>query len=126
MWPNWAPIFCSSSGESERRARWATYFTSISTILVLIKFVFNERLDLREGLGRIVAVSVNGQFASRAGGEHHQTHNALAIDFLTVLLDKNIAPKAIGYFDKGGGRPCMNAQFICHQKVLCHYGTNIS
>ena len=64
-----------------------------------------RRFEFGERLGSIVAFGVDGQFAARAGGQHHQAHDALAVDLLAVFLDKDVAVKAVGGLDKhGGGR----------------------
>src|SRR5207249_5189309 len=108
----------SSSGESESRARWATYLMSIS---LFIELPPDEGFELGQRLGSIVAVRVDGQFTAGAGGQHHQTHDALAVDLLAILFHKDLAIKPTGGFDKESCWPGMNAQLVGHQKVLRHY-----
>src|ERR1039458_8095308 len=88
-----------------------------------IKLAFDEDFDFGQGLLRIMTVGVNGDFAPGPGGQHHKAHNALPVDPLAVLFHEDVAAKAIGGFDKHGGRPGVDAQLIRDMKIFCHYGT---
>src|SRR5438046_10423183 len=80
---------------------------------VLVKLPSDDQaFQIIDGFGGVVAFGMNGQFAARTGGEHHQAHDAFAVHFLTVLFHRNLALVAIGSFDKQRRRPGVNAQFV--------------
>src|ERR1035441_7231708 len=139
MFPNCSLILCSSSVERDRRARWATYFTSISTAdmgrvkrevwgvrrysSLFVELAVHEGFNLGQGLRGVMAVGVDGDCAARTGGQHHQAHDAFAVDLLAVLFHEDVAAKAVGGFDKHGRGPGMNAQLVRDLKIFGHYGT---
>ena len=57
-------------------------------------------------------LDVQGQFAAGAGGEHHQAHDALAVDFFAVLFHEDVAGKPVGGLDEQGGGPGVDAQLV--------------
>src|SRR5262245_52762330 len=67
---------------------------------ILVELAADEHLDLDNSPSRIVTLGVQEQFAARAGCEHHQAHDAFAIDLLAIFLDENVAIKAIGSLDE--------------------------
>src|SRR5438034_10325104 len=92
-WPSCAPNFCSSSALKLRRAKCATYFTSrsVAAILLLVEVSLDQSFQLDHRARRIFSFSQKQQFAAWPCGEHHQAHDALAIDALAILLDVNLA-----------------------------------
>src|SRR5688572_16341647 len=85
---------------------------------VLIKLPFHQRFDFHDRLGGIVTLGEDEQFAARASRQHHQAHDALAVDLLTVLLDEDIALEAVGRLDEHGGGPGMDSEFVDHDHFL--------
>jgi hypothetical protein len=81
-----------------------------------VEFASHEGFDFIESLMAILAFTGDLQFAAGTGGQHHQPHNALAVDLLAVLIDQDIAGEAIDEFDKEGGRAGMDAQLVDHNK----------
>ncbi|MPN41521.1 hypothetical protein SDC9_189073 [bioreactor metagenome] len=63
---------------------------------------------------------MHSDFAAGAGGEHHEPHNAFAINGFPILLNENIAAEAIGCFDKKRRRPGMNPELVRDREVFCH------
>ena len=55
---------------------------------------------------------MEGDFAAGTGGEHHQAHDTLAVDFFAVLFDKNVASVSGGHLYEHGGRTGMDARLI--------------
>ena len=43
------------------------------------------------------------------GGEHHQSHDRLAVDFFTVFFDPHVGLKTVGGLNKEGCRTGMQA-----------------
>ena len=80
--------------------------------LFLVELALDESFDFHERFGGVGTDGVNGQFAAGTGGEHHQTHDAFAIDLFAIFLHENIAGKPARGFDKHGRRPGMNARFV--------------
>src|SRR5204863_9710851 len=65
---------------------------------LLVELAFEERIQFVEGPGGVFSLSLNREFAPRPGSQHHQAHDALAVDLLAVLLDEDIAAEAVGRF----------------------------
>src|SRR5262245_28107163 len=117
----------SSSGVSARRARCATYFTSIAGTpagadgvagrSVFIELALQKRFNFLEGLARVSPFLVDRQAAARTGGEHEQTHNAFPIHARPILLNENIAVKAGGDFNEKRSRPGVDTQPIRNEKI---------
>src|SRR5262245_57696784 len=72
---------------------------------VLVEFPdrhqFLNRLQRRLG---IASIGLDADPAARCGRQHHQAHNALAIDALAVLLDKDLALEPAHRADKQRSR----------------------
>src|SRR2546421_12611208 len=85
---------------------------------ILVEFPFEQRLQFMNGVSGIPSFGKDNQFAARTGREHHQTHNALAVDSFAVLFDKNLAIKAVGSADEHGGGTSVDAQFVDHHQLL--------
>ena len=58
------------------------------------------------------AFDVQGEFAAGAGGEHHQAHDAFAVDLFAVFFHKDVARKPVGGLDEERGGPRMNAELV--------------
>jgi hypothetical protein len=86
--------------------------------LFLVKLSLDEGFDFSNGLLRVVTANVQDQFAAGAGGEHHQSHDAFAIDFFTVLFNKNFGRKSVGSLHKESGGPGVNAQLVDDDNFL--------
>jgi hypothetical protein len=80
--------------------------------LFLVKLSPDEGFEFGNGLLCVRAANIQGQFAAGAGGEHHQAHDAFAIDFFTVLFDVNFGHKPVGGLHKESGGPGVNAQLV--------------
>ena len=97
-----------SSGEG--REKFQITKLKSKTRSFLVKLAFDERFNLGDGLGRIVAVGMDGEFAAGAGGEHHQSHYAFAVDFFAVLFHEDVAREPVGGLDEECGGPGMDAR----------------
>src|SRR5580704_10652561 len=103
MWVNCAPNFCSSSVVKAMRARCATYLMSKSEGMRLrrrsrlVELAIDQLLDRPEGFVTILALAGNHEFGPRTGGQHHQAHDALAVNLFAVLFNHDFAGKAIGH-----------------------------
>ena len=64
----------------------------------------------------VVALDRDGDFTSRSGGKHHQSHNAFAVHFFAVFFHKNFAIKSVRRLDEHGGGARMDAQFVLHDQ----------
>lgn len=51
-----------------------------------------------------------------ARSEHHEPHNAFAIDFLAVFLDSDVRGEFTRSFDKLGGRPGVDAKLVSNSE----------
>src|ERR1700722_1484974 len=141
MLPNCELSFFSSSGVSAMRVSCATYlmlksdeamWTSLNSkpkvqspkwknfatfrasprLLFFVKLPLDERFQIGDGLGGISAANMQRHFTAGAGGEHHQAHDAFAVNFFPILFHKNITLKLVGGFDEKRRRPGMDAQLI--------------
>jgi len=61
-------------------------------------------------------MGVNGQGAAGTGGEHHQTHDAFAVNFFAVFLDEDFAGETTGSFDEHCGGTGMDSEFVRDQE----------
>ena len=86
--------------------------------LFLIKLSFDEGFEFGDGLQCVRAAGVDDQSAARPGGEHHQTHDAFAVDFFAVLFHENFGRKAVGGLDEQGGGPGVDAQLVGNCEFL--------
>ena len=78
------------------------------------------------GFRVVFTIGVNADFAAGAGGQHHQAHDALAVDRLAVLLDEHFAVKEVGRLDEQGGGPGVDAQLVHHDQFLFDLGGGVS
>lgn len=89
---------------------------------VFLEFASDEVGDgVERGVG-VGAIGAYGDDRAVAGGEHHQAHDALAIDFLAILLDEDVGLEAIGRFDKLGGRTGVDAELVEDGEILFGHG----
>src|SRR5437867_4074517 len=84
----------------------------VSRPSLFVEFAADERFQLIKGLRRILAVSMDGEFAAGSGGEHHQSHDALPVDLVAILLDEDFAIEAVGGLDEHSCGPGMDAKFV--------------
>src|SRR5215210_4716815 len=87
------------------------------TMLLLILFgfsktSFNERLQLPQCLLLILAMRVDGYDAAFAGREHHNTHDAFAIDLAAALLELNLTGKVRGEIHELRGCAGVHAELV--------------
>lgn len=98
--------------------------------LFLVKLALEQRLDLSHSGVGVLAIGMDGEFAARAGGQHHQAHDAFAVHLLAILLDEDIAGEPVCSLDEHGGGPGVDAQLVhdgeflgqgsvCIRKSLC-------
>src|SRR6266404_5108956 len=92
---------------------------------LFVEFAANKVFQLGEGLGGVVAVGVDSEFAAGTGGQHHQAHDALAVDLVAVFFDEDFATEPAGNFDEHGGGPGVDAEFVGNQKLSGHYQNSI-
>src|ERR1035437_1677084 len=78
----------------------------------LIKLALDEGFEFGDGGVGVHTFDVQGDFAAGAGGEHHQAHDALAVDFFAVLFHEYVAAEARGNFNKHGRRPGVDARLV--------------
>ena len=69
---------------------------------VLVEAAGDEFLDFFEEFFGIGAGGGDLELGAVAGGEHHETHNGLAVDFLAVLLDPDLGLEAVRRLDEKG------------------------
>ena len=85
---------------------------------ILLELAGNEVRDRLEGGIGIRAVSTDGNDGAVTGGEHHQAHDALAIDFLSILFNEDIRLESVGGFDELRRRAGMDAQFVENGEIF--------
>ena len=90
----------------------------ITFLSVLIKLPFDQGFDFGDGLLGIRAAGVQGHFAAGTEGEHHQSHDAFAVDFFAVLFHENLGRKAVGSLDEQSGGPGVDAQLVGNCEFL--------
>lgn len=86
----------------------------------------DEGFQFGQGLGGVLPLDMDGQFAAGAGGQHHQRQHALATHLLTVFFHQNVAAKLIRSFDKQGGRPGVETQLVSNPKIFFHGGHRLN
>ncbi len=79
---------------------------------VLVELAVDEGFEFGERLVGVVALGVDGDSAAGVGGQHHQAHDALAVDLFAVLFHEDVAAKAVGGFDEHGRRPGVDARLV--------------
>src|SRR5208283_163912 len=75
-----------------------------------------------EGLVGVVAFAMNDNVAARPGGEHHEAHDAFAVDLFAVLFDEVAAGEFIDEADEHGGGPGMDAELVEHDELALQSG----
>src|SRR5579884_4055212 len=61
--------------------------------LFFVKLPVEQLLQFRDGGRGVMTFGMDGEAAAGTGGEHHQAHDALAVDLFAVLLDEDVAMK---------------------------------
>jgi hypothetical protein len=84
----------------------------LSAALFLVKAAFNQILQFLKGTLGIRTFGRNEETATLAGGEHHQTHDALAVYLLTILLYPNLGAMLVRHAHKHGCRARVQAQLV--------------
>ena len=107
----------SRSSEEESCGR--NEFRGPSIFLELASDQVGDGVERGVGVG---AIGAYGDDRAVAGGEHHQAHDALAIDFLAILLDEDVGLEAIGRFDKLGGGTGVDAELVEDGEILFGHG----
>ena len=95
--------------EEERRLR---------TRLTPLKLAFHQGFDFSDGLQRVVPSTCSSQFAAGPGGEHHQAHDALAVDLFAVLFHEDLQAKRLAILTNMRGGPGVDAQLVAQRSVL--------
>ncbi len=75
-------------------------------------------LEFGQHLGGIIAVGQELDFRAFTCGQHHQTHDALTIYLLFVLLYENVAFIFVGDANDHRGRSGVNAHFVLHDQFF--------
>lgn len=57
-----------------------------------------------------------------ASGEHHQSHNAFAIDFFPVFFHGDVGLETVGGFHELGCWPGMDAEFVDDREFFLRHG----
>ena len=97
-------------------------FAVVTASSIFLELAGDEVGDRFErGVG-VRAVGTNGDDGTVAGGQHHQAHDALAIDFLAILLNKNVRLKAIGRFDELRCGTGVDAELVENGEILFGHG----
>jgi len=86
--------------------------------LFLAETGLNEVFNLRNHLIGIGTLGDDVKFRSLASGQHHEAHDALAIDALAILLDPDLRPITTRYLDKHGGRARVQAVTVLDHDLL--------
>lgn len=77
------------------------------------------------GIG-VRTVGADGDDGAVAGGEHHQAHDALAIDFLTILLNEDVRLETVGGFDELRRRAGMDAELVENGEIFFGHEDRLS
>lgn len=85
---------------------------------ILLELAGDEILDGGErGIG-VGPVGTDGDDGTVAGGKHHESHDAFAIDFLTILLNEDVRLETVGGFDKLRRRTGMDAELVENGEIF--------
>ena len=103
-----------TDGTSIRHVKFVTFW------LFLVELAVHEVFQFADGGVGVCAFDVESDFAAGAGCEHHQTHDALAVNLFTVLFNEDITGESIRGFNEHSRRPGMNAQLVRNQQIFGH------
>ena len=67
---------------------------------------------------RVRPLGGHAQLGPLAGGQHHQSHDALAVDLLTVLFHPDFRLVAVGNLDETRRRPGVHPQLVEDDEVF--------
>ena len=81
-------------------------------LLSFVEAVFNKGFDLGEGFEFVGAGDAEVEFGAFGGAEHHDAHDAFAVDGFTVTGELRFSGEAAGEVDQLDGGSGMEAQFI--------------
>src|SRR3954451_6191277 len=91
----------------------------ISGMLILVKARFDQLFQFLHRLLRVRSFATDLQGRALASGQHHQTHNALAINLFAFFGDPHLAAMAAGNTDEHGGRTSVQPKSI-HDRNFLH------
>jgi len=89
--------------------------------LIFLEIPVDEVFDGGEGGFCVVAFSADNEDGPVAGGEHHEAHDAFAIDLLTVFFDGDIAGELAGGLDELGRGPGVDAELVADGEFAPDY-----
>src|SRR5438270_7933752 len=75
----------------------------VARLSIFVKARLDELLNFIERPGGIRSFAADLQFRALPGGQHHQSHNAFAIDLFIFFFDPDVAAVAAGYFNEKCG-----------------------
>jgi len=78
----------------------------------------NQLLQLGQNRLGILTLGDDPEDRSLTGSEHHESHDALAVHSLSILLDPDLGSVAAGCFDKEGCRTSMETVAVLDGQVL--------
>ncbi len=87
----------------------------------LVELPTKEGVELCQHLWRVVTGHNKLHLRALACGQHHQAHDAFAIDLLFVLFDENVSFKLVCDAHDHGSRTCVNAHLVLHHQLLCEW-----
>ena len=93
-------------------------FSQQSLKSILVELPLEQTLQFGNGLSRVRAFGVDGQSAAGPGGQHHQAHDALAVDGFAVLFHEDVSLEAIGGLDKHCRWPGVDAQLVLNRQFF--------
>ena len=70
--------------------------------------------------GGIIPLGGDSQDGALSGGQHHESHDALAVHLLLVLLDEDLGLKLVRDADNHGRRARVNPQLVLYNKLFDH------
>ena len=78
----------------------------------------DKLLQLRHDGRSIVTLSSDPENGSLPSGKHHESHDALSIHALAILLDPNFGTKTAGGLNEESGRPGMKTVPVLDGEIL--------
>lgn len=83
-----------------------------------VEFPGEKGLEFHQHLRGVFAGGEKLDFGAPGGGEHHEAHDALAVNLFLVLFDEHLGFEFIGNPNDHGSRTGMDSHLILHEKLL--------
>src|SRR5947209_1569261 len=88
---------------------------------IFIELAIDQRLDLLERPIAVRPFTRNLELRAVPRRQHHEAHDALAVDAFAILFDPHVATKAAADFYEHGGGARMEAEAVLDGQFLAEF-----